>query len=122
MKQEFKKDFDFSQSNSMRLHTLIFKLKKWIKILDNRSKMMLQWVDDDFLFNNKTWGIIFPCLLGLLSHTKKVCWENGISHYFQLSCSVLLPKNADVSVENPPPSSENLKKKEHNDRTQKTTT
>ncbi|XP_066149283.1 transcription-associated protein 1 isoform X2 [Euwallacea fornicatus] len=42
MKEEFKKDFDFSQSNSMRLHTLIFKLKKWIKILDNRSKMMLQ--------------------------------------------------------------------------------
>jgi len=27
----------------------------------------------------------FLCLLGLLSHTKKVCWENGISHYFQLS-------------------------------------
>ncbi|XP_060534319.1 transcription-associated protein 1 [Cylas formicarius] len=42
MEQEFKKDFDFSQSNSMRLHTLIFKLKKWIKILDNRSKMLLQ--------------------------------------------------------------------------------
>ncbi|CAG9767854.1 unnamed protein product [Ceutorhynchus assimilis] len=42
MKEEFRKDFDFSQSNSMRLHTLIFKLKKWIKILDNRSKMMLQ--------------------------------------------------------------------------------
>ncbi|KAF7269505.1 transcription-associated protein Nipped-A isoform X2 [Rhynchophorus ferrugineus] len=42
MKAEFKKDFDFSQANSMRLHTLIFKLKKWVKILDNRSKMMLQ--------------------------------------------------------------------------------
>ncbi|XP_030767739.1 transcription-associated protein 1 [Sitophilus oryzae] len=42
MKTEFEKDFDFSQSNSMRLHTLIFKLKKWVKILDNRSKMMLQ--------------------------------------------------------------------------------
>nr|CAH7738958.1 unnamed protein product [Callosobruchus chinensis] len=42
MKQEFTKDFDFSQSNSMRLHTLIFKLKKWIKILDNRAKMLLQ--------------------------------------------------------------------------------
>ncbi|XP_072379030.1 transcription-associated protein 1 [Diabrotica undecimpunctata] len=42
MKLEFTKDFDFSQSNSMRLHTLIFKLKKWIKILDDRSKMFLQ--------------------------------------------------------------------------------
>lgn len=42
MKQEFTKDFDFSQSNAMRLHTLIFKLKKWIKILENRSKMLIQ--------------------------------------------------------------------------------
>ncbi|KAJ8954217.1 hypothetical protein NQ318_005812 [Aromia moschata] len=42
MKREFTKDFDFSQSNSMRLHTVIFKLKKWIKILDNRAKMLLQ--------------------------------------------------------------------------------
>ncbi|XP_044261128.1 transcription-associated protein 1 [Tribolium madens] len=42
MKQDFTKDFDFSQTNSMKLHTLIFKLKKWIKILDNRSKMLLQ--------------------------------------------------------------------------------
>lgn len=42
MKQKFTADFDFSQSNSMRLHTLIFKLKKWIKILDERSKMLLQ--------------------------------------------------------------------------------
>lgn len=42
MKQKFTEDFDFSQSNSMRLHTLIFKLKKWIKILDERSKMLLQ--------------------------------------------------------------------------------
>lgn len=41
-KAGFTKDFDFSQTNSMRLHTLIFKLKKWIKILDNRSKMLLQ--------------------------------------------------------------------------------
>lgn len=40
MKQKFTEDF--SQSNSMRLHTLIFKLKKWIKILDERSKMLLQ--------------------------------------------------------------------------------
>ncbi|XP_057664226.1 transcription-associated protein 1 [Diorhabda carinulata] len=42
MKLDFTKDFDFTQSNSMRLHTLIFKLKKWIKILDDRSKMLLQ--------------------------------------------------------------------------------
>ncbi|XP_045469394.1 transcription-associated protein 1 isoform X2 [Harmonia axyridis] len=49
MKQEFTKDFDFSQPNSMRLHNLIFKLKKWIKILDNRSKMLLQ----SFLMEDK---------------------------------------------------------------------
>ncbi|KAK9874414.1 hypothetical protein WA026_002761 [Henosepilachna vigintioctopunctata] len=49
MKQEFTKDFDFSHSNSMRLHNLIFKLKKWIKILDNRSKMLLQ----SFLMEDK---------------------------------------------------------------------
>uniref|UniRef100_A0AAR5Q8F1 FAT domain-containing protein n=1 Tax=Dendroctonus ponderosae TaxID=77166 RepID=A0AAR5Q8F1_DENPD len=42
MKEEFKKDFDFSQSKKMKLHTLISKLKKWIKILENRSKTMLQ--------------------------------------------------------------------------------
>lgn len=42
MKAEFAKDFDFSHSVPMRLHTLIFKLKKWIKILENRSKMLLQ--------------------------------------------------------------------------------
>lgn len=42
MKEEFTKDFDFSQNNAMKLQTLIFKLKKWIKILDHRSKMLLQ--------------------------------------------------------------------------------
>ncbi|XP_031330601.1 transformation/transcription domain-associated protein-like [Photinus pyralis] len=42
MKLEFAKDFDFSHSGAMRLHTLIFKLKKWIKILENRSKMLIQ--------------------------------------------------------------------------------
>lgn len=49
MKLEFTKDFDFSQMNSMKLHNLIFKLKKWIKILDNRSKMLLQ----SFLMEDK---------------------------------------------------------------------
>lgn len=42
MKQEFAKEFDFSQAYSMRLHIVIFKLKKWIKILENRSKMLIQ--------------------------------------------------------------------------------
>ncbi|KAF5284945.1 hypothetical protein FQA39_LY16900 [Lamprigera yunnana] len=42
MKLEFAKDFDFSRSGAMRLHTLILKLKKWIKILENRSKMLIQ--------------------------------------------------------------------------------
>ncbi|CAG9853589.1 unnamed protein product [Phyllotreta striolata] len=39
-KEEFTKEF--SQSNSMKLQSLISKLKKWIKILDSRSKMLLQ--------------------------------------------------------------------------------
>lgn len=42
IKQEFAKDFNFSNSNTMRLHTLIYKLKKWIKILENRFKMLIQ--------------------------------------------------------------------------------
>lgn len=42
MKLEFTKDFDFNQSSALRLRTLIFKLKKWIKILENRSKMFNQ--------------------------------------------------------------------------------
>lgn len=42
MKLEFTKDFDFSPSSAMRLHTLIFKLKKWIRILEKRSKILIQ--------------------------------------------------------------------------------
>ncbi|XP_017777683.1 PREDICTED: transformation/transcription domain-associated protein isoform X2 [Nicrophorus vespilloides] len=42
MKSEFTKDFDFSQTNALRLRILIFKLKKWIKILENRSKILIQ--------------------------------------------------------------------------------
>nr|XP_022907724.1 transformation/transcription domain-associated protein [Onthophagus taurus] len=42
MKVEFTKDFDFNALNSIKLHTLIFKLKKWIVILENHSKILLQ--------------------------------------------------------------------------------
>lgn len=42
MKVQFTTDFNFSQPGALRLHNLIFKLKKWIKILENRSKMLIQ--------------------------------------------------------------------------------
>lgn len=42
MKVQFTTDFNFSQPGSLKLHNLIFKLKKWIKILENRSKMLIQ--------------------------------------------------------------------------------
>lgn len=42
MKSEFAKDFDFSNPGAMKLHNLICKLKKWIKVLENRSKMFIQ--------------------------------------------------------------------------------
>lgn len=42
MKVQFTSDFNFSQPGALRLHNLIFKLKKWIKILENRSKMLIQ--------------------------------------------------------------------------------
>ncbi|XP_076255473.1 transcription-associated protein 1-like [Rhynchophorus ferrugineus] len=42
LKNKFKLDFDFSQSESVKLHTIIFKLKKWVRILENMSKMSLQ--------------------------------------------------------------------------------
>lgn len=40
MKDQFKKDFDFSQPNAMRLHNLIGKFKKWIKILEAKTKLL----------------------------------------------------------------------------------
>eukprot|EP00058_Branchiostoma_floridae_P003423 XP_002588911.1 hypothetical protein BRAFLDRAFT_89099 [Branchiostoma floridae] len=40
MKTQFTTDFDFSVPGSMKLHNLISKLKKWIKILEARTKLM----------------------------------------------------------------------------------
>lgn len=40
LKGQFSSDFDFSQPNSMKLHTLISKLKKWIKILEAKAKLL----------------------------------------------------------------------------------
>ena len=36
----FTHHFYFSQPNSLKLHTLIFKLKKWIKILEAKAKVL----------------------------------------------------------------------------------
>lgn len=38
MKGQFSIDFDFSQPGAMKLHNLISKLKKWIKILETKTK------------------------------------------------------------------------------------
>lgn len=40
MKGQFTTDFDFSLLGAMKLHNLIHKLKKWIKILEARVKLL----------------------------------------------------------------------------------
>ncbi|XP_052799623.1 transformation/transcription domain-associated protein-like isoform X2 [Mya arenaria] len=40
MKSQFTTDFDFSVPGSMKLHNLINKLKKWIKILEAKTKLL----------------------------------------------------------------------------------
>lgn len=40
MKGQFSSDFDFSQPGAMKLHNLISKLKKWIKILEAKTKQL----------------------------------------------------------------------------------
>ncbi|XP_078376381.1 transformation/transcription domain-associated protein-like isoform X4 [Oculina patagonica] len=40
LKEQFSIDFDFSQPGSMGLHNLIGKLKKWIKILEEKAKLL----------------------------------------------------------------------------------
>ena len=39
MKSEFTSNFDFSAPGATKLHNLIQKLKKWIKILENKTKV-----------------------------------------------------------------------------------
>ncbi len=36
MKQKFASDFDFRVPGAMKLHNFIAKLKKWIKLLENK--------------------------------------------------------------------------------------
>lgn len=40
LKEQFSIDFDFTQPGSMGLHNLIGKLKKWIKILEEKAKLL----------------------------------------------------------------------------------
>ncbi|XP_068742186.1 transformation/transcription domain-associated protein-like isoform X1 [Montipora capricornis] len=40
LKEQFAIDFDFSQPGAMGLHNLISKLKKWIKILEEKAKLL----------------------------------------------------------------------------------
>ena len=44
MKGQFTTDFDFIQLGAMKLHSLIHKLKKWIKILEARVKLLPKYV------------------------------------------------------------------------------
>jgi len=39
MKTQFTSDFDFTVPGSKRLHNVIQKLKKWIKILEAKTKV-----------------------------------------------------------------------------------
>ncbi|XP_054724829.1 transformation/transcription domain-associated protein-like [Uloborus diversus] len=40
MKGQFTADFDFSVPGAMKLHNLIMKLKKWVKILEGKTKLL----------------------------------------------------------------------------------
>lgn len=40
MKTQFTADFDFSQPNAMKLQNLIQKLRKWVKILEAKTKIL----------------------------------------------------------------------------------
>lgn len=40
MKTQFTADFDFSQPNAMKLQNLIQKLRKWVKILEAKTKVL----------------------------------------------------------------------------------
>lgn len=48
MKSQFSIDFDFTQPGAMKLHKLIFKLNKWVKILEAKSKLLPRYL---FLLN-----------------------------------------------------------------------
>lgn len=40
LKAQFSSDFDFSSPNAQRVHTLMAKLKRWIKILELKTKSL----------------------------------------------------------------------------------
>ena len=66
LKQQFTLDFDFNQAQSRKLHVLINKLKKWIKILDAKTKLQPKsWLLEEkcrYLsnFSQKTVEIALP--------------------------------------------------------------
>ncbi|KAB7505950.1 Transformation/transcription domain-associated protein [Armadillidium nasatum] len=43
LKSQFRQDFDFAQPASLKLHNLIHKLKKWIRILEIKIKGLPKW-------------------------------------------------------------------------------
>lgn len=47
MKAQFSADFDFTIPGATKLHNLIHKLKKWVKILEAKTKLLPKLV---FLF------------------------------------------------------------------------
>lgn len=40
MKQQFSIDFDFTLPGAMKLHNMILKMKKWIKILETKIRLL----------------------------------------------------------------------------------
>ena len=40
LKAQFASDFDFNSPNAQRVHTLMSKLKRWIKILELKTKSL----------------------------------------------------------------------------------
>jgi transformation/transcription domain-associated protein len=49
MKEQFKKEFEFSAPETMGLHNLINKLKKWIKTLENKAQVLPKYEDALFI-------------------------------------------------------------------------
>lgn len=52
MKQKFADDFDFSVPGAMKLHNFISKLKKWIRLLENKITGLPKYVNYSKLITN----------------------------------------------------------------------
>ncbi|VVC99480.1 unnamed protein product [Leptidea sinapis] len=66
MKTHFTADFDFTQPNAMKLQNLIQKLRKWVKILEAKTKVLPKFLSN---FSLKTAEVELPGEFLLPKHT-----------------------------------------------------